>query len=326
VAVHDKRLEALLAHILSPDSRKNATIWLDRVTEHMRGADVPEGNPQDLEFLSRFEYTKTCTTRGGEGGNNSNNKGKVGTVVSSRWTEWIEPLTVTTRHPFSYSTCKKIWQNFKDVPRTGRSDVDYVLLKSGKQLHLEEEAVGNKRKKGSNRSKKHYLLDAGTSKFESSLSWFTCAFSQRKIAFDGVYAWEKTLLEPSDYWARVPPKWIPYWHFFNDAISADEAAHNSPVRMLKQMAGPEDFVAWKLDIDHPETEMPIATSLLTDSAFAGLVDEFFFELHYRCEVMTSCGWGKRVPAQHSGLELERATVMKYFINLRKAGIRAHAWP
>lgn len=300
IEVHEKRLDALLNHILSEDSIKNATQWLDRVSKHMSSEKVPEDHGLDREFLSRFEVSKTC-----------------GGKVVKRWTEWIEPLTVTTRHPFSYSTCKKIWQRFSSVPRIGRSDVDYVLLKSGKQLYDEEQGEG---------PVKHYLLDAGTSKFESSLSWFTCAFSQRKVSFDSVFAWEKTLLEPSDYWSRVPPKWMPYWHFFNDAISADETAHNSPVRMLKQMATPRDFIAWKLDIDHPETEMPIATSLLKDGAFAGLIDEFFFELHYRCEVMTSCGWGKRVPASHSGLQLERASVMKYFADLRKAGIRAHVWP
>lgn len=301
--IHDKRLDALLSHILSEDSIKNATIWLDRVKKHMSSEQVPEGHKHDREFLSRFEVTKTC-----------------GGKVSSKWTEWIEPVTVTARHPFSYSTCKKIWQRFAatSVPRTiGRSDVDYVLLKSGKQLYDEEEGQG---------PVKHYMLDAGTSKFESSLSWFTCAFSQRKVSFDGVFAWEKTLLEPSDYWSRVPPKWMPYWHFFNDAISADERAHNSPVRMLKQITTPRDFIAWKLDIDHPETEMPIAASLLKDSHFAGLIDEFFFELHFRCEVMTSCGWGKRVPESHSGLHLERASVLKYFIDVRKLGVRAHIWP
>ncbi len=307
-AVHDKRLKAVLDYITSEGSIKNATSWLGRVKEHMSSEQVPTGSVTDKEFLSRFEMTKTC-------------EGK----VTKKWTEWIEPMTLTTRHPFSYSTCKKIYQHFGGVPRTGRSNVDYVLLKSGKDLH-QEEADDNDNNGNGNIQRKHYLLDAGTSTFESSLAWFTCAYSQRKISFDGVYAWEKTLLEPSDYWARVPPKWMPYWHFYNDAIQADEKAHNSPVRMLKAMAGPRDFVAWKLDIDHPETEMPIATSLLSDKSFSSLIDEFFFELHYRCEVMTSCGWGKRVPETHSGLILERATVMQYFIDLRKAGIRAHAWP
>ena len=246
--IHDKRLDALLSHILSEDSIKNATIWLDRVKT--RASKCPRGK-HDHDFFP--EVTKTC-----------------GGKVSSKWTEWIEPVTVTARHPFSYSTCKKIWQRFAatSVPRTIVSDVDYVLLKSGKQLYDEEEGQG---------PVKHYMLDAGTSKFESSLSWFTCAFSQRKVSFDGVFAWEKTLLEPSDYWSRVPPKWMPYWHFFNDAISADERAHNSPVRMLKQITTPVTSLLGSSTSTTQRRRCP-SQPLLKDSRFAGLIDEFFFEL------------------------------------------------
>ena len=43
-----------------------------------------------------------------------------------------------------------------------------------------------------------------------------------------------------------------------------------------------DFVSFKLDIDHPDTEMPVALSLLQDEKLISLVDEFFFELHFRC--------------------------------------------
>jgi hypothetical protein len=40
-------------------------------------------------------------------------------------------------------------------------------------------------------------------------------------------------------------------------------------------------VSFKLDIDHPDTEMPVALSMLKDDKLASLVDEFFFELHFR---------------------------------------------
>jgi hypothetical protein len=45
-----------------------------------------------------------------------------------------------------------------------------------------------------------------------------------------------------------------------------------------------------------------------------------------CEVMTSCGWGKRVPAESHGLQLVRSSVLQYFADLRFKGIRAHIWP
>ena len=72
--------------------------------------------------------------------------------------------------------------------------------------------------------------------------------------------------------------------------------------------------------------MPIAMSLLSDASFRSLIDEFFFELHFRCEVMTSCGWGKKVPYETTGLVLDRPHVLKYFIELRRLGLRAHIWP
>jgi hypothetical protein len=135
-----------------------------------------------------------------------------------------------------------------------------------------------------------------------------------------------TLLEPVDYWRRVPMNWKPYWHFYNVPISANQSHGDSPIRFLQHMATVEDFVAFKLDIDSPNYEMPIAQSLLHDPLVTALVDEFFFELHFRCEVMTSCGWGKRVPAESHGLKLDRPDVMRFFLQLRQQGIRAHIWP
>lgn len=141
-----------------------------------------------------------------------------------------------------------------------------------------------------------------------------------------MFGWEMTLLEPTDYWRRVPPKWKPYWHFYNVPIAADSTHADSPLRFIEQLAKPTDFVAFKLDIDHPDMEMPIALSLLSNNGQNNLIDEFFFELHFRCEIMTSCGWGKRVPSESHGLVLDRPQVLEFFIELRKRGIRAHIWP
>jgi len=313
--VHTSRLEALLAYVTSAESVANATTWLGRVKEHMKSELVPDETSADREFLSRLEFTETCD---GE--------------TTKRWTEWIEPLTLTARHPFGFGNCRPAHAKYSESksPRSPRSDVDYVLLQSGKQLFKQEKSAARSgaRKKSplAKRPMKHFMLDAGTSTFDSSLYWFTCAFSQRKVAFNDVFGWEMTLLNPTEYWAKVPTKWLPYWHFYNTPISADEMQAQSPVRLLKSIATPDDFVAFKLDIDHPDTENPVAMSLLQDTGFSDLVDEFFFELHFRCEVMTSCGWGKQVPESLAGLKLERADVLKYFKKLRELGIRAHIWP
>jgi hypothetical protein len=96
-----------------------------------------------------------------------------------------------------------------------------------------------------------------------------------------VYGWEMTLLEPNDYWSRVPSQWKPYWHFHNIPIESNLKHPDSPIRYIQQLSTSQDFVAFKLDIDHPDMEMPIALSLLSDPSLALLIDEFFFELHFR---------------------------------------------
>lgn len=104
---------------------------------------------------------------------------------------------------------------------------------------------------------------------------------QRGVSFNQVYGWEMTLLEPVDYWRRVPAQWKPHWHFHNIPVQSAVDSADSPLRYIRQLAGPQDFVAFKLDIDSPDMEMPIALMLRDDSQLAALVDEFFFELHFR---------------------------------------------
>ena len=50
---------------------------------------------------------------------------------------------------------------------------------------------------------------------------------------------------------------------------------------LREVATPDDFVALKLDIDDPPTEQSIVHALLRDHDTLRLVDELFFEYHFR---------------------------------------------
>ncbi len=150
---------------------------------------------------------------------------------------------------------------------------------------------------------------------------------QRKIVFDQDYGFEYTLLEPQDFWRAVPPSIRPLYHFFNAPVSAgSEDKDLSPLKMLWEIATPEDFVSFKLDIDTPEVEIPIAMELLRNPEMAKLIDEFFFELHFRCEVLMYCGWGDAMPQEYHGLKLDRESALNFFKKLRDAGIRSHFWP
>jgi len=195
IADPEQRLAALMQYVTSPEMMANATRWLARVALHMRSEASPTGHRDDREYLSRWVVTKTCSNG-----------------ATTRWEEWIEPVNVAARHPFAFSRCRHTWQYYKgaDKGRADRSDVDYVLLQSGVALHNATlppapTTSGSRKQpsrgRGGRAATKHFFLDAGTSTFDSSLFWFTCAYSQRRISFNDVYGWEMTLLDP-----QVRPK------------------------------------------------------------------------------------------------------------------------
>jgi hypothetical protein len=91
------------------------------------------------------------------------------------------------------------------------------------------------------------------------------------------------------------------------------------VRILKSIAQPADFVAFKLDIDNYAAENAILSNLVNDPAAASLVDEFFLEYHVNFQPMLG-SWGNTVDPSKS-----LADAFTLFHELRKKGWRAHSW-
>jgi len=148
---------------------------------------------------------------------------------------------------------------------------------------------------------------------------------------DSIFGWELSLLNPVDFWQNVPARWKPLYHFFNKGITASATDSDSIQTLIQQLGITEnDFVAFKLDIDTPDIEVPIALDLLNaESPFAQYIDEFLFELHFRCEIMSSCAWFMSTPEPEEevmGLRMDRFGALKFFGDLRRRGIRAHFWP
>lgn len=188
----EARSHALLQYVTSEDYIRNSTIWLERVKAHMSSQEGSTATAADREYLSRFEFTRTCTSSSSADGSASTD----GTVVT-KWTEWIEPIGITARHPFGFGKCRPAAPYYnsngehnpskRNKPRVGRSDVDYVLLQSGASLHEQTHTPTGRRIKSASSTgttsralqpSRHFMFDAGTSTFDSSLFWFTCAYSQ----------------------------------------------------------------------------------------------------------------------------------------------------
>lgn len=108
-------------------------------------------------------------------------------------------------------------------------------------------------------------------------------------------------------------------------VSAAVDNANNPLTIIKDIAEDEDYVSFKLDIDTSSVEIPLVVSLLNDPKALALVDEFFFELHFQCEVLSSCCWRNEGKTSDL-LSLDRSSVMDLFLELRKKGVRSHFWP
>jgi len=112
-------------------------------------------------------------------------------------------------------------------------------------------------------------------------------------------------------------------------VSTDADSKNivsSVVNFIETVATVDDFVSFKLDIDNSAVELPILADLLRRPGLARLVDEFFFEFHFRCEIMMQ--WWERVQKisnESHGFILDRPHVLDVFQKLRYMGVRSHFW-
>lgn len=301
------RNEVLIKHITSDEDIFNSSIWLNRVKYHaQRSRPVdPDEEVLDKYFLSRFHVTRKCQR-----------------LPDSSWDEWIEPITIHARNPFSLLNLPEINKtelalrhpaSSTNILNTGVINNDFVLLSPSSKAP---------------RTSKHrnYLFDAGTSTFQSSLWWFTCLYHQQGIFFDEIFGWEYSLLDPVPFWEEVPALLREKYHFYNTPMTSDLNGGNSPLRMIKSIANENDFVSFKLDIDSHVVEIPTVLHLLNDKDLHKLVDEFFFEYHFRCEFMMRLGWGSGMSETFSGEYLRRHDAMLLFQKLRHLGVRSHFWP
>jgi hypothetical protein len=182
LAAEEDRKTALTEFVLA--DLPHVSRWLARVQLHMgntrEGAsdygvnktfDSVPVTEDDFTYLSRFQFTRTCE--------------KEAPVV---WYEWIEPLTVHARHPYSLIHCMgragSVEVEGTEVRYKGKTyhtdyalgliNSDYIIMQNG---HGFEETIRHNPPR-KYREAKRYFYDLGTSMFESSLVWFTCMYTQ----------------------------------------------------------------------------------------------------------------------------------------------------
>ena len=250
--------------------------------------DPLPGSWQQEGIMSYFEVNETC--------------GGVARVMQVP----IEPLIGFLRHPAVH--CLNTKQSIVDK--------NYMFLSNREQIipRLKTQGVVTR----------FYLFDLGASLYTSGLGgasqqWFVEVYRERGIEFDRILAWEASKHEPNAIFAEYTKDVAGKVSYFNVPAPMDVNDKMSPIRMIKTIVRPNDFLVLKIDIDNDPVEIAIIKSFIDDPSFTNLIDEFFFEHHVTNSPMEFLGWGldPKVNNLTESYDL--------FVKLRNAGVRAHSW-
>lgn len=111
------RRKAYMEFLFSKEEIKANFKWLERIRIRGSSEFVPEATEDDYEYLSRFKMTKTCPHYTGSSSLNASGAAvKPITTTTTVWYEWIEPLTIHARHPFSMGLCPDLKAMGYDMP------------------------------------------------------------------------------------------------------------------------------------------------------------------------------------------------------------------
>eukprot|EP00300_Choanocystis_sp_HF-7_P007309 c15216_g1_i1.p1 GENE.c15216_g1_i1~~c15216_g1_i1.p1 ORF type:complete len:403 (-),score=69.04 c15216_g1_i1:64-1272(-) len=297
--VKDGDRGVLCNSMLEPSQTIRTESWLGdvRTLALSRSVNLPYLAPG---LMSEMQYSATC----GDGS-------------VHEWSEWIEPLTLSARHPFALTKtcCTRSGSEYScaaNPPDESLMSIDYLVLQSRASPFWSLNP-------GLDLNSRSYLFDVGTSFFDTSMLVLACTYRNlRAIDFDAMYGWEFTPLNTAEYWSRVPPEFKERVTFSNEAASAVVGAPTNPLTVIKAVAKPSDFVALKLDIDHTKTELAILKQILDDPAMLALVDEVFYEYHFDFPPMYPYWFAQKEAKVDGALEM--------FARARKLGLRMHFWP
>ena len=197
-----EREDKFLEIIYSNEYITNSTKWLACIKHHMSTPHIiATPTTDDYTYLSRFEMSVICTGTGSSSNSSahidSSSSGAAHPHAPHTWIEWIEPLTLTARHPLAMTGCGKVMNSkaniHKHKPSVGLCNIDYILLQSGEALYNQQQLLHTQHSPSSHTAlrhhttttgaggvhrNKHYMLDLGSSTFTSSLKWFACGYSQ----------------------------------------------------------------------------------------------------------------------------------------------------
>mmetsp|Transcript_9273 Transcript_9273/g.13879 ORF Transcript_9273/g.13879 Transcript_9273/m.13879 type:complete len:341 (+) Transcript_9273:80-1102(+) len=182
--------------------------------------------------------------------------------------------------------------------------------------------LNSKTKSKAETSRKNYLFDAGATYYSDTSSqgtkWIVDWYSKINLRFTNVIAWEKKPMMGDLAIKGIPDELVHGYQYFNHPISAEKFNVWNPLNFIKKKCVQDDFVVFKLDIDHKLTESAIVSQLKNDPQARMLIDDFYYEEHFRNDAMRMHGW--------MGYPSTLSDYYKLAIPLRMSGFRMHYWP
>jgi hypothetical protein len=170
---------------------------------------------------------------------------------------------------------------------------------------------------------KYFLFDAGATHYldleiGQGTKWIVDFYTSVGIDITNIIAWEKDDIIGSKAINGIPDRLVHGYQFFNHAMESGVDSVWNPLNFIKGKCDVRDFVVFKLDIDHNPTEAAIVYQLLHDPAARALIDDFYYEDHFKNVAMKRHGW-----------DIFHSTLEDYYRNVsvaRKQGLRMHYWP
>jgi hypothetical protein len=92
---------------------------------------------------------------------------------------------------------------------------------------------------------------------------------------------EETPMNHDAFFAALPTEVVTKYTFFNAKISADPKSKMYPWRFLVELAHDFDHVVVKMDNNQYPVEIELMKILAGDSTLMELIDEMYFEFHFR---------------------------------------------
>lgn len=136
---------------------------------------------------------------------------------------------------------------------------EYFLPING---HLLEFLRSHERSRKACHAPQTFLFDCGASFYSDAnmqgMKWIIDWYMKAGIQIFNVVGYEKTVIKGDLHLVGVPDWLIPGFQYFNHAVEIDVKSIWNPVTMIKKKCRVDDFVIFKLDIDHPVTEKVIA--------------------------------------------------------------------